>query len=314
MPAEGPQRLSTERRFHIADVFRQGSEHAALRPGRGRGQVAEGVGGRGRLHHPEPRARGGRLAPAVRARDAAVPLGRPAHGARQELHDRRRALPPAPPPRPARAAPDGLRRVRPARRERRDPRGPQSARRHERQHRGDPQADEAHGLVDRLVARALHGRAGVLPLDAVDLPAPVRARPGLQARGARQLVPGRSDRARQRAGHRRPLRALRVAGREPRARAVVLQDHRLRPAAAGRHGAAGGLARARPRDAAQLDRALGRCRGAVPPARSGRGDPGLHDAPRHALRRDLLRARPRAPADPEARRGRRPARPRSWTT
>ena len=114
----------------------------------------------------------------------------------------------------ARAAPDGLRRVRPAGRERRDPRGPAPARRHERQHRRDPQADEAHGLVDRLVARALDGRARVLPLDAVDLPAAVRARPRLQARVAGQLVPGRPDGARQRAGHRRPLRALRLARRE----------------------------------------------------------------------------------------------------
>ena len=259
--------------FPFRRRFRQGSEHGALRPGRGRGQVAEGLGGRRGLHHSEPRAGGGRLAPAVRARDAAVPLRRSAHGARQELHDRRCALPSAPPPRPARAAPDGLRRVRPAGRERRDPRGPPPARRHERQHRRDPQADEAHGLVDRLVARAVDRRARVLPLDAVDLPAAVRARPGLQARGARQLVPGRSDGARQRAGHRRPLRALRRAGREPRAGAVVLQDHRLRPAAAGRHGAARGLARARADDAAQLDRPLRGCRGALPPARSGRVDP-----------------------------------------
>ena len=101
----------------------------------------------------------------------------------------------------------------------------------EREHRRDPQADEAHGLVDRLVARAVDRRARVLPLDAVDLPAAVRARPGLQERGAGQLVPGRPDRARQRAGHRRPLRALRRARREPRAGAVVLQDHRLRRSA-----------------------------------------------------------------------------------
>ena len=147
--------------------------------------MAGGLGGRRGLHHSEPRAGGGRLAPAVRARDAAVPVRRSAHGARQELHDRRCALPSAPPPRPARAAPHGLRRVRPAGRERRDPRGPPPARRHERQYRRDPQADEAHGLVDRLVARAVDRRARVLPLDAVDLPAAVRARPGQQARGAR---------------------------------------------------------------------------------------------------------------------------------
>ena len=91
-------------------------------------------------------------------------------------------------------------------------------------------------------------------------------------------------------------------GREPRAGAVVLQDHRLRTAAAGRHGAAGGLARARAGDAAQLDRALRGRPGAVPPARPGRVDPGLHDAPRHALRRDVLRPGARASADPEARR------------
>ena len=36
----------------------------------------------------------------------------------------------------------------------------------------------------------------------------------------------------------RPLRALRRPGREARADPVVLQDHRLRPAAAGRHGRA----------------------------------------------------------------------------
>ncbi len=172
------------------------------------------------------------------------------------------------------------------------------ARRHEREHRRDPQADEAHGLVDRLVARAVDRRARVLPLDAVDLPAAVRARARVQERGARQLVPGRPDGARQRAGHRRPLRALRSARREPRAGAVVLQDHRLRPAAAGRHGAARGLARARADDAAQLDRPLRGRRGAVPPARPGRVAPRLHDAARHAVRRDVLRAGARASADP----------------
>ena len=54
-------------------------------------------------------------------------------------------------------------------------------------------------------------RAALLPLDAVDLPAPVRARPGLPQGGRGQLVPEGRDGARQRAGHRRPLRALRHA-------------------------------------------------------------------------------------------------------
>ncbi len=78
--------------------------------------------------------------------------------------------------------------------------------------------DEAHGLGDRLVARGLDRRARVLPLDAVALPAVLRARARLPTRGAGQLVPEGPDRARERAGDRRPLRALRHRGRgaEPR--------------------------------------------------------------------------------------------------
>ena len=72
-----------------------------------------------------------------------------------------------------------------------------------------------------------------------------------------QLVPQRPDRAGQRAGRRRHVRALRRRGHQARADPVVLQGHRLRPAAAGRHGGAEGhLARARAGDAAQLDRPL----------------------------------------------------------
>ena len=198
--------------------------------------------------------------------------------------------------RPRGAAPDGLRRVRPAGRERRDPRGRPSARGDRAQHRRDPPPDEADGLVDRLVARAVDRRPRVLPLDAVDLPAAVRARPGVQEGLAGQVVPGRPDRARERAGHRRALRALRQPRRGAHARAVVLPHHRVRRPAARRHGAARGLARARADHAAKLDRPLAGRAGALPPARA-RGRPaGLHDAPRHALRGDLLRARARAPA------------------
>ena len=64
----------------------------------------------------------------------------------------------------------------------------------------------------------------------------VRARPGLPQGVAGQLVPERPDRAGQRAGRRRALRALRHAGRQEEADPVVLQDHRLRRPAAGRHG------------------------------------------------------------------------------
>ena len=77
---------------------------------------------------------------------------------------------------------------------------------------------------------------------------------------AGQLVPQRPDRAGQRAGRRRPLRALRRRGDQARADPVVLQDHRLRAAAAGRHGAAGGhLARAGADRPEELDRPLRGC-------------------------------------------------------
>ena len=79
--------------------------------------------------------------------------------------------------------------------------------------------------------------------------------------GAGQLVPGRPDGARERAGDRRPLRALRRRGRGQEPDSVVLQDHRLRRCAARRDGHARALAGARADDAAQLDRPLrGRAR------------------------------------------------------
>ena len=136
----------------------------------------------------------------------------------------------------------------------------------------------------------------VLPLDAVALPPLLREGARLPQGGPRQLVPEGPDRARQRAGDRRPLRALRHRGRGQEPDAVVLPDHRLRRRAARRDGAARAVARPRADDAAQLDRPLrGRAR-RLPRRRVGRGAARLHDAARHALRRDVLRARARAPA------------------
>ena len=89
----------------------------ALRPEDHRGQVAARVGGRAHLGGVE---RPGRAAQVLRARDAALPVGRAAHRPPEDLfRGRRRGSLPAP-QRPPRAAPDGLRRLRPARREPRD--------------------------------------------------------------------------------------------------------------------------------------------------------------------------------------------------
>ena len=100
--------------------------------------------------------------------------------------------------------------------------------------RGLPALVSPLGDLDRLERELGTARARVLPLDAVDLPEAVRARARLPQGGGRQVVPARPDGAGQRAGDRRPLRALRSRGRDPPARAVVLPDHRLRRPAARR--------------------------------------------------------------------------------
>ena len=159
-----------------------------------------------------------------------------------------------------------------------------------------PRAVQAVGHLDRLDPRDRHPPALLLPLDPVDLPEALRARPRPPARGARALVPEGPDRSRQRAGDRRPLRALRDPGRAPAARAVVLPDHRVRPAAARRLRPARVVAGERDHHAAQLDRPLRRRRGDLPLRGARPRLPGLHHAPGHALRRDLLRRRAGAPA------------------
>ena len=211
------------------------SHDRAIRATDDRDEVAARLGGRARLRDPESGARAERgdrhwylleMLPYPRARHA--------HGARPELHDGGRRHPLPPPQRLdaccARWA--GTRSACP----RRTPRSARAAIRARSpsatSRRSAP--DAADGLGDRLVARGLHAPAGLLPLDAVAVPALLRARPRLPQGGAGQLVPERPDRARERVGRRRPLRALRRRGREAEHDAVVLPDHGLRGRAARR--------------------------------------------------------------------------------
>ena len=161
--------------------------------------------------------------------------------------------------------------------------------------------DAPHGLGDRLGSRGLRTRADVLPLDAVALPQVLRARARLPQGGARQLVPVRPDRARERARRRRPLLALRHDGRDAEHGAVVLQDHRLRRRAARRPGDIDWPERTKKIQTDWIGRSEGRG-GAVPRRGARPRHPGLHDASRHALRRDVLRHRARVTARRRARR------------
>ena len=193
---------------------------------------------------PVPRRRRQPAREALRADDVPLPERRPAHGSRRgdRAARRDRALLVAAGLRGA--EPDRLGLLRAARGERRDPaqRAPGDV--HLRQHRDPGRVVQEVRRQLRLVASAAHLRPGVLPLDAVAVPEAARARPGLPQVEPGELVPQRPDRAGQRAGRRRLLRALRRRGHQARADPVVLQGHRLRPAAAGRHGRPG-LARAR---------------------------------------------------------------------
>src|SRR3546814_17581019 len=69
----------------------------------------------------------------------------------------------------------------------------------------------------------------------------------------RQLGPGRQDRARQRAGDRRPRLAIGRAGRKEEIVAVVIEDHRLCRRAARRVEAPRPVARQGEADAGKLD-------------------------------------------------------------
>ena len=194
-----------------------------------------------------------------------------------------------------RAAPHGLGRVRPAGGELRHQDGRPPARDHRAQHRQLPPADGPDRPVVRLVARGHQLLPRLLPLDAVVLPAAVRARAGLPGDGAAVVVPELQDDPRQRAGGAGQCWRCGSAGDQEGPRAVVLPHHRLRAAPAGRprdHR----LARADQAHADQLDRAQRGRRGRLRAAGARRHAHGVHDAARHALRRHLHGAGAGAPA------------------
>ena len=110
------------------------------------------------------------------------------------------------------------------------------------------------GVRHRLEARTRDLPPRVLPLEPVAVPAHAGKGHRLPENRRGELGSGRQDRARQRAGHRRPRLAHRRAGREARDSDVLPQDHRLRRGSARRPRRHAGLARARARDAGQLDR------------------------------------------------------------
>ncbi len=195
----------------------------------------------------------------------------------------------------------GLGRVRPAGRERGD--GEHGAARalDARQHRLHARPAQVARPRHRLESRARHLRCRLLPLEPVAVPAHAREGHRVQEVRRRQLGSGGQDGPCQRAGDRRPRLAHRRAGGEARDPDVLPAHHvvRRRVAAGARHVA--GLARARTRDAGQLDRPQRRRRRRVSvcarhAARAGsRWAPArLHHPRRHAVRRHLRRGGGRA--------------------
>ncbi len=150
-----------------------------------------------------------------------------AHGARAQLHDRRRDRALHAHARPERVAADGVGRVRPACRKRRDEKRRRAGALDLRQHRAYEDAAAVARLRARLGARACDLPTRVLPLESVVLPAPPGEGPRLQEDGSRQLGSGRSDRARERAGNRRARLAHGRAHRKARDPDVLPQHHAL---------------------------------------------------------------------------------------
>ena len=171
----------------------------------------------------------------LRADDVPLPVGRPAHGARRDLLDPRRARPSPAHDGPHGPQPDRVGRVRSAGRERR----PQPRRRPEgvdlRQHRRAALDHRPARVLVRLGPGAAHLRPRVLPLDPVAVPrscstpaSPTAARPS--STGTRSTRPcSPTSRSSTAAASARGAVVERVPA-DP----VVLPHHRLRRRAARR--------------------------------------------------------------------------------
>ena len=223
-----------------------------LQRARVRGQVAKGLGGRAGVQDQQQRSAPQILCP----RDVPVPLGTHPHGPCPQLCDGRRGRPLSPRARLQRAPSDGLGRVRHAGGKRRHAERHPSRDLDLRQHRHHARSTAVDGPVARLVARDRDLRPALLQAsaEAVSRLPCGRARHPQEVEG--ELGSGRSHRARQRAGDRRPRLAVRRRRRAARADPMVPEDHGFLRRSPREPRPTRPVAGKSPADAAKLDRAL----------------------------------------------------------
>ena len=262
------------------------------------------LGRAARVRGTEPRAGRARATcpEDVRARDAPLPLRRPPHGARPQLHAGRSRRPLPAPPRVRRHAAHGVRRLRAAGRERRD-QGRRAPARRDSSGTSPRSAGRWSGWAGRSTGAAFSATTSpVLPLDAVALPALPRERSRVPEGGSvkwcpndqtvlanEQVIDGRCERC----------------GAEVEARNLEQWFFKITDYADALLDEMSLLEEWPERVLTMQRNWIGRSEGADVVFRcrgSRRADRGLHDATGHVVRRDVLRAGPRAPAGVPARR------------
>ena len=226
----------------------------------------------GRAPHQRARPRRRRAA-VLQPHDVPLPLGRgAARGEHVRLHRQRHLRPVQAAAGVRRLRADRLRRVRHPQRELRDQAGHQPRRPDPAEHRATSAASSA--------------ASAACSTGATSCPPPIpayykwtqwiflqlfKAGKAYKKAAAVNWCPHGQDRAGQRAGHQRPLRALRHGGGAADAGAVVLPDHRLRRPAAGRSGrqVEDGLVGQHRHGAAQLAGPVGGGGARLPASRGG---------------------------------------------